>query len=117
MVFAHANRIFSLRDSGGISRSKQQFYLEKSKVFITDLEYEILDELYFVISFEDLKQRLPVKDEELKYVLSSLLQRNYIKCFSSISDEIPPEHLDFENNYRIYHYLASKEGLFAHNTK
>lgn len=84
---------------------------------MTELEYEILDELYFVISFQDLRQHLSLEEAELKKALSSLLQRNYIKCFGNISDEIPPEHLDFENNYRNYHYLASKEGLFAHNTR
>ncbi len=84
---------------------------------MTELEYEILDELYFVISFEDLKLKLSLEEAELKHALSSLLQQNYVKCFGNVSDEIPPEQLDFENKYRIYHYLASKEGLFAHNTR
>ena len=84
---------------------------------MTELEYEILDELYFVISFQDLKQRLSLEEAELKSALSSLLQQDYINCFGNISDEIPPAQLDFENNYRNYHYLASKEGLFAHNTR
>ena len=84
---------------------------------MTELEYEILDELYFVISFQDLKQQLSLEEVELKSALSSLLKQDYIKCFGNISDEIPPEQLDFENNYRKYHYLASKEGLFAHNTR
>ena len=84
---------------------------------MTELEYEILDELYFVISFQELLEKLSLDEPELKKCLASLLQQNYIKCFRTISDEIPPEHLDFENNYRNYHYLASKEGLFAHNTR
>jgi hypothetical protein len=84
---------------------------------MTDQEYEIMDELYFVISFEDLMEKLPLSDIELKRALASLLALNYIKCLGSVSDEIPPRQLDFENNYRKYHYLASKEGLFAHNSR
>jgi len=84
---------------------------------MTEQEYLIMDELYFVISFRELKEKLLLEEAELKKNLSTLLQRKYIKCLSNVSDEIPPEHVDFENNYRNYHYLASKEGLFAHNTR
>ena len=91
--------------------------MEKQTVSMTDREYEIMDELYFVISFRELLDNLPFEENELKTVLATLLDKQYIKCFSNVSDEIPPEHIDFENNYRNYHYLASKEGLFAHNTR
>jgi hypothetical protein len=84
---------------------------------MTEQEYQIMDELYFVISFRELKEKLLLEEAELKRILSTLLQRQYIKCLSNVSDEIPPEHIDFENNYRNYHYLASKEGLFAHNSR
>ena len=84
---------------------------------MTDQEYEIMDELYFVISFRELMEKLLLEEVELKVSLSALLEKQYIKCFNNVSDEIPPEHIDFENNYRNYHYLASKEGLFAHNTR
>ena len=84
---------------------------------MTEQQYEIMDELYFVISFIELKERLILNEAELKKSLAALLELNYIKCFTNVSDEIPPEHIDFENNYRNYHYLASKEGLFAHNTR
>lgn len=84
---------------------------------MTDHEYEILDELYFVISFEELKQRLTIDESELKQTLNSLLDQEYIKCFSNVSDELPHEDVNFENNYQNYHYLVSKEGLFAHNSR
>lgn len=84
---------------------------------MTDHEYEIIDELYFVISFEELQKRLDLDETELKQRLNSLLDLGYIKCFNNVSDELPPEDLDFEYNYRNYHYLVSKEGLFAHNSR
>ena len=84
---------------------------------MTEQEYQIMDELYFIISFRELRDKLLLEEDDLKRNLSMLLRRKYIKCLSNVSDEIPPEHVDFENNYRNYHYLASKEGLFAHNTR
>ena len=84
---------------------------------MTDFEYEIMDEIYFVISFEELHKKLESEESELKKSLGSLLEKGYIKCFLNVSDELPNEQIDFENNYRNYHYLASKEGLFAHNSK
>ncbi len=84
---------------------------------MTDAEFEVMDELYFVISFENLKQKLDLSEMELKDILGHLVAKNYVKCFKSVSDELPHEAVDFERSYRIYHYLASKEGLFAHNSR
>ncbi len=84
---------------------------------MTDAEFDVMDELYFVISFPDLQKSLGFSETDLKKVLASLVQRNYVKCFENISDELPHDAVDFERNYGIYHYLASKEGLFAHNSR
>lgn len=84
---------------------------------MTNAEFEIMDELYFVISFKELQTTLEMEELHLKNILRSLVQKNYVKCFKSISDELPVDELDFNRNYGIYHYLASKEGLFAHNSR
>ena len=84
---------------------------------MTDSEYEIMDELYFVISFQELQEKILVDEEKLKRLLGHLVEKQFVKCFSNVSDELPGKDVDFENNYRNYHYLASKEGLFAHNTR
>jgi len=84
---------------------------------MTDLEFDVMDELYFVISFIDLSRQTGVEEVQLKKVLEMLLSKNYVKCFENVSDELPHEQVDFEQNYRNYHYLASKEGLFAHNSR
>lgn len=84
---------------------------------MTDLEFEVMDELYFVISFADLQAKLDLNEAVLKNVLGDLVEKNYVKCFQTISDELPHHQVDYESNYRIYHYLASKEGLFAHNSR
>ncbi len=82
---------------------------------MTDLEFDVLDELYFVISFDDLKQATELDTETLRKVLLGLLKKRWIKCFRDQAEEIDPEALNFEQNYKQYAYLATKEGLMAHN--
>ena len=84
---------------------------------MTDAEYDILDELYFVISFADLQEALGIEEQLLKAELSNLVEKKWVKCFGSVSDELPEEAVDFESNYQNYHYLASKEGLLKHNSR
>ena len=82
-----------------------------------DLKFEILDELYFVISFSDLQNTLGMEATLLKRELGELVAKKWVKCFSSVSDELPEEEIDYERNYQNYHYLASKEGLIEHNSR
>jgi hypothetical protein len=82
---------------------------------MTDLEFDVLDELYFVISFDDLKGATELDTETLRKVLFGLLEKHWVKCFGDHEEEIEPETLNFEQNYRQYAYLASKEGLMVHN--
>ncbi len=83
---------------------------------MSDLEYDVLDELYFVLSFEQLAKRTDLEDDELKKVLRKMLAKNWIKCFKSATEEIPDDDVDFDNNARRYFYLATKSGLMAHNS-
>lgn len=84
---------------------------------MTDQEFDIIDELYFVTSFAGLLQALNLKEAELRLELARLVEKKWVKCFKSVSDELEDEAVDFEHNYRNYHYLASKEGLFKHNSR
>ena len=85
---------------------------------MTDIEFDVLDELYFVQSFQKLSNSLNIKELEVKMVLQELLKKGWIKCFYQNKDEIVTEsELDFENKYAEYAYLATKEGLLAHNSR
>ena len=83
---------------------------------MTDLEYEVLDELYFVQSYLQLVQLTNVDEETLYEVLERLLQNQWIKCLKSPEEEVFEEALNFENFYKQYYYLATKKGLMAHNS-
>nr|WKN35542.1 transporter [Tunicatimonas sp. TK19036] len=82
---------------------------------MTDLEYDVMDELYFVTPFNQLRSTLELEEQELRNILQSLLQKNWIKCYVDHTEEILPHEVDFTHHYQEYFYLATKEGLLAHN--
>ena len=84
---------------------------------MTDLEYDVLDELYFVVSFTELQTTLDLEADELKNVLQTLLRRDWVKCLSSQTDELSASEVNFDQNYRDYFYLATKSGLLSHHGK
>ncbi len=82
---------------------------------MTRAEFDMLDELYFLTAFPELAQALGQDAETVKPCLERLLNKGWVKCFSSPSEELSPEKTEFERNYMSYFYLATKEGLLAHN--
>ncbi len=80
-------------------------------------EFEILDELYFLVSFDDLREALCYDRSELRVILKSLARKKWVKCYKSVDEDIEWDEVEFENLFDKYHYLASKEGLIAHNTR
>jgi hypothetical protein len=86
---------------------------------LSELEYEILGSLYFVESFghilEECKEQPPIVADVLKQLISKKLvvamkwddeKTEYVRSFIYDTDDM-----------HAYHYLATKDGLFAHNTK
>lgn len=85
---------------------------------MNDLEFDILDELYFVQHFEVIQKELEINQEALKSTLQAMWQKGWVKLFHSVEEEIiEQEAVNFETNYQTYYYLATKEGLLAHNSK
>ena len=83
---------------------------------MTDLQFEILDQLYFVISYEELRKQLGIESIVLNAELHRLHSIDFVRVFES-----PDKTMDFEefddhllmNSY----LLASKKGLKAHNSQ
>ncbi len=82
---------------------------------MTEEEFDVLDELYFVQPFEFLLNELEMAEAELKSVLVGLIERGWVKCFFSMQEEALSHELQMDTKYREYFYLATKEGLMAHN--
>ena len=83
---------------------------------MSDLEYDILDELYFLIHFDQLIANFGLSDDEIKPVLVKLFRKGWIRCYTEPDVELDRNEVDLEINFRKYFYLASKEGLKAHTS-
>ena len=83
---------------------------------MTDQEFEILDELYFVQTFDALLDSTNLDEAELKRWLDQLINKGWVKCLNSLTEEVRANVKDFEIHYKNYYYLATKAGLLAHNS-
>jgi hypothetical protein len=83
---------------------------------MSDLEYDVLDELYFIQSFKDLKSTLQWDDAMLRSTIERLFSKDWVRCYLTPTEEIFLDDIDIETQYHKYYYMASKDGLFAHNS-
>ena len=82
---------------------------------MSEAEFDVLDELYFVQQYRHLLVGLEMEDAELKSVLTALIDKGWVKCFLSMEEEALLQELQMDTKYREYFYLATKAGLMAHN--
>ncbi|MEQ9232139.1 MAG: transporter [Cyclobacteriaceae bacterium] len=82
---------------------------------MTDAEFDILDELYFVTSYHDLSGRIELRRDELNERLINLFNKGWVRAFKSPNDTRDFEVLNAEVLSNCY-LLASKAGLKAHNS-
>jgi hypothetical protein len=80
-----------------------------------DEEFDVLDELYFVQSFDFLMKETALNAEKLASTLKSLIQKGWVKCFNDRPALEPIHEKSLEEKWESYFYLATKEGLLAHN--
>ena len=78
-----------------------------------DVEFDVLDELYFVISYSDLHGSLDLRENDLKDALMTLENKGWIRIYNTMEEEV--SEFDLVNSFKSYYYLASKKGLLAHN--
>lgn len=83
---------------------------------MTDIEFDLLDQLYFVQTFAELDRELQLPEQELTDLLISMVERGWVKVMDKQTDE---EIVDMDiwiKNSSAFFYLATKKGLLAHNT-
>lgn len=89
---------------------------EDIKSNMTDEEFDVLDELYFLQSFTYLLNEIGMKEDKLKSTLVDLCEKGWVKSYSSPTEQVVFERSNFEESFANYYYLASKAGLMAHNS-
>ncbi len=82
---------------------------------MTDAEFDLMDELYFVQPFEHIKETLKWEDEFLLENLQLLYSQGYIKCLETPDQERFDEVDVLKEGEKLF-FLATKKGLMAHNS-
>ncbi len=85
---------------------------------VTDPEFNLLDELYFVTPFRTLLEKTGLPAAELREQLRELLEQGLVRSYWPDPDtELAYEPTSFGAIAGDASYLASKEGLLRHNTR
>ena len=85
---------------------------------MTDLEFDILDELYFVTGWRALTSALsrPPDDVTLRAAVEDLVRRGWVRTYFPDPDsEFHYQPMLFAEHYPQLQYLATKAGLLAHH--
>ena len=82
---------------------------------MTEKEFELIDELYFLISFEQLQGLLDWEERELAALLEDIFKKGWLRCYNHAGEQLSDELIDIPSSYMKYNYLATKAGLKAHN--
>ena len=81
---------------------------------MTNTQYEIIDALYFVIPFNELIAELDLNERLLVAELHKLHQKGWVRVYDAIDHELE-YHALVDDRFPKYQFLASKQGLIAHN--
>ncbi len=84
---------------------------------MTNLEYELLDELYFVIRFQDLQQVLEWEETLLLNQLCLLLEKEWVKCIDTQGNHLDTLPANLPAQHLACLFLATKTGLKAHHSR
>ena len=84
---------------------------------MTDLEFDILDELYFVTSFAELLPKFDISQENLKLNLLQMIEKGWVNYYVELDGAANQMLPSIDQQICMLFFLASKQGLFAHNTK
>jgi hypothetical protein len=82
---------------------------------MTDEEFDLLDQLYFVQSFPELLQTTGLEEGALLEQLQQLFEKNWLRTVALLDGDTPPDNSAILTEGKQYFYVASKEGLLAHN--
>ena len=82
---------------------------------MTDQEFDLMDELYFVKTFTELTDVKHIKHQTIIETLKQLLEQHWVKILDENDNEIGYNATSFAKNINNYHFIATKAGLLAHN--
>jgi hypothetical protein len=86
---------------------------------LSDIEYDILNAIYFVEPFDTIKSECKAPEAIIADVLKQLIDKKYVTPmeFDEAKQVYIRTYFYDSDNMRAYFYLATKDGLMAHNTR
>ena len=88
--------------------------MEGAEISMTDEEFNVLDELYFVQPFSELVSLTGYQEEELILVLRSMFAKGWIRFMKYIDTDWEVGDVK-DSDLRNSYFLATKNGLLVHN--
>ena len=88
--------------------------MEGKEISMSEDEFNVLDELYFVQSFDELIDLSGYPAEELIPVLRSLDAKGWVRFMKDVDTDWQDENVS-EVELKQSYFLATKKGLLAHN--
>ena len=85
----------------------------------TQVEYDILNSVYFVEPFEKILEEVDAPQNIVTDGLRFLIEHKFVVAmrWSERKNEYERTFFYDADNMHAFHYLATKEGLVAHNTR
>ena len=83
---------------------------------MSDDEFDVIDELYLLVHYSELAKALNWEHEKLHKVLLILMDKGWVRCYESPETEMELDSKELSEGLNEYYFLASKEGLLAHNS-
>jgi hypothetical protein len=86
---------------------------------LSDVEYDILNAIYFVEPFQNILEECDATEPVVADALKQLIHKKYVTpmLFDEEKQEYVRSFFYDSDNMRAYSYLATKEGLLAHNRR
>ena len=82
---------------------------------MSEEEFELIDQLYFIKNFDQLRQEMQIDELNLRELIYLLSQKKWLKCLLN-EREIEILNRDFFiEQYKNLSFNATKEGLKAHH--
>lgn len=84
---------------------------------MTSEEFDVLDELYFLTDLKDLTSSLEMESGLVLPIIFNLYSKGWVVVMAGDERIAGLTWEDFQDRAEGHSYLATKSGLFAHNSR
>jgi len=84
----------------------------------SNMEFDVMDEVYFISSFIQIMENTGIETEQLRDVLTNLLQKGFVQqlIYNESLHDFEKMEVYNETQLESASYVATKKGLLAHNS-